>query len=149
MGERMRAYEWAANGLGEPAKWPQGLKTALRVILTTRHPAFIFWGQSLTCFYNDSFRASLGPEKHPGALGARGRDVWPEIWSIIGPQIDQVMQGGGGYLARKPAGSDSSARSGSGRLLDIQLRSDRRADDSECDRRRAGPVYGNDATGSD
>jgi PAS domain S-box-containing protein len=94
MGERMRAYDWQASVLGDPGEWPQGLKTTLRVILTTRHPAFIFWGPSLICFYNDAYRQSLGPEKHPGALGAQGREVWPEIWSIIGPQIDQVMEGG-------------------------------------------------------
>ncbi len=94
MGARMRAHEWGATALGEPASWPQGLKTTLRVILTTRHPAFIFWGPQLTCFYNDAYRQSLGPEKHPSALGAPGREVWPEIWTIIGPQIDQVISGG-------------------------------------------------------
>ncbi len=94
MGERIRAHDWQASPLGDPAGWPQGLKTTLRLILTTRHPAFIFWGPSLICFYNDAFRQSLGPEKHPSALGTPGREVWPEIWGIIGPQIDQVMQGG-------------------------------------------------------
>jgi PAS domain S-box-containing protein len=94
MGERMRSHDWQATVLGDPGEWPQGLKTTLRVILTTRHPAFIFWGPLLICFYNDAYRQSLGPEKHPGALGAPGREVWPEIWSIIGPQIDQVMHGG-------------------------------------------------------
>jgi len=24
-----------------------------------------------------------------------GRTAWPEIWAIIGPQIEQVMSGGG------------------------------------------------------
>jgi two-component sensor histidine kinase len=38
---------------------------------------------------------SLGPERHPGALGQRGRDCWAEIWDIIGPQIEFVMQGKG------------------------------------------------------
>ncbi len=94
MGARTRAYDWDATALGPPSTWPQGLKTTLRVILTTRHPAFIFWGPQLTCFYNDAYRQSLGPEKHPSALGAPGREVWPEIWTIIGPQIDQVMSGG-------------------------------------------------------
>ena len=94
MGARIRAYDWGATALGDPATWPQGLKTTLRVILTTRHPAFIFWGPELICFYNDAYRQSLGPEKHPSALGAPGREVWPEIWTIIGPQIEQVMSGG-------------------------------------------------------
>ena len=37
----------------------------------------------------------MGPERHPSALGQRGRECWAEIWHIIGPQIDQVMSGGG------------------------------------------------------
>ena len=37
----------------------------------------------------------MGPERHPSALGARGRDCWDEIWDIIGPQIEYVMAGHG------------------------------------------------------
>ena len=37
----------------------------------------------------------MGPERHPSALGQRGRECWAEIWDIIGPQIEQVMSGGG------------------------------------------------------
>ena len=37
----------------------------------------------------------MGPERHPSALGQRGRECWAEIWPIIGPQIEQVMSGGG------------------------------------------------------
>ena len=36
-----------------------------------------------------------GPERHPSALGARGRECWDEIWDIIGPQIEYVMAGKG------------------------------------------------------
>jgi len=37
----------------------------------------------------------MGPERHPSALGAPGRDCWAEIWDIIGPQIEYVMAGNG------------------------------------------------------
>ena len=63
--------------------------------LTTRHPIFIFWGREQICLYNDAYRASLGPEKHPSILGGRARDAWPEIWNIIGPQIAMVLRGEG------------------------------------------------------
>jgi signal transduction histidine kinase/CheY-like chemotaxis protein len=95
MGERIRAYPWANTALGEPLFWPQGLRTAVRVLLTTQHPIFIFWGREHTCLYNDSYSRSLGPEKHPAILGAPGRESWQEIWPIIGPQIEQVMRGEG------------------------------------------------------
>jgi signal transduction histidine kinase len=64
-------------------------------MLNTRHPIYIWWGPQLYSFYNDAYRQSIGPERHPGSLGRPGREVWDEIWDIIGPQIDQVMSGGG------------------------------------------------------
>jgi PAS domain S-box-containing protein len=92
MGARIRAYDWASTPLGAPETWPQSLRVTIRLILNTRHPMFIWWGPDLIQFYNDAYRATMGPERHPGALGARGRECWAEIWPIIGPQIDHVMQ---------------------------------------------------------
>ncbi len=95
MGALIRAYDWSASPLGKPETWPQSLRTALRILLNTNHPMFIWWGPELIQFYNDAYRQTLGPERHPGALGQRGRECWAEIWHIIGPQIEQVMSGGG------------------------------------------------------
>jgi signal transduction histidine kinase len=95
MGARMRAFNWAAHPLGPPEDWPQPLRTAVRLLLNTGHPLYIWWGSELFCFYNDAYRQSIGPERHPGSLGRRGREVWDEIWDVIGPQIEQVMSGGG------------------------------------------------------
>jgi len=93
MGARIRAFPWRESVLGAPEFWPSGLRTSLRILLTTQHPVFIFWGAELTCFYNDAYSRSLGPEKHPSILGMPAKSAWPEIWHIIGPQIDQVMRG--------------------------------------------------------
>ena len=43
--------------------------------------------------YNDAYRNIIGA-KHPAALGHPGRECWPEIWNIIGPMLEAVMQGG-------------------------------------------------------
>jgi PAS domain S-box-containing protein len=56
---------------------------------------YIWWGPDLLCFYNDAYRRALGPERHPGSLGKPGREVWAEIWHLIGHQVDFVMAGGG------------------------------------------------------
>ncbi|MEJ0061537.1 MAG: GAF domain-containing protein [Terricaulis sp.] len=95
MGALIRAFDWARHPLGDPARWPQPLRTTLRLLLNTGHPMYIWWGPQLYCFYNDAYCQSIGPERHPGSLGSPGREVWEEIWPIIGPQIDQVMSGGG------------------------------------------------------
>jgi PAS domain S-box-containing protein len=94
MGALMRAYDWASSPLGAPLLWPQSLRTAVRILLNTNHPMFIFWGPDLIQFYNDAYSRTLGDERHPSALGACGRVCWAEIWSLIGPEIEQVMAGG-------------------------------------------------------
>lgn len=91
----MRAHDWSAGPLGSPERWPQSLRTAIRILLTTQHPMFIWWGPELIQFYNDAYRQTMGPERHPSALGQRGRECWGEIWDIIGPQIESVMRGEG------------------------------------------------------
>ncbi len=95
MGALTRAHDWSATPLGPPERWPQSLRTALRILLNTNHPMFIWWGPELIQFYNDAYRQTMGPERHPSALGQGGRQCWAEIWDIIGPQIEQVMSGGG------------------------------------------------------
>lgn len=90
----MRAHDWASSSLGLPDTWPQSLRTAIRILLNTNHPMFIWWGPQLIQFYNDAYRLTMGPERHPSALGQRGRECWAEIWDVIGPQIDQIMRGG-------------------------------------------------------
>lgn len=94
MGALIRAYDWSSTPLGPAECWPQPLRTAIRLILNTGHPMYIFWGPELRCFYNDAYRQSIGPERHPGSLGRPAQEVWDEIWPIIGPQISQVMSGG-------------------------------------------------------
>ena len=93
MGALMRAHAWEATALGTVSGWSQSLRTAVRLLLNTRHPMYLFWGFESTCLYNDAYRQSIGPEMHPGSLGRAGREVWQEIWPTIGPQIEQVMQG--------------------------------------------------------
>lgn len=82
MGALIRNKNWSSTSLGPQNGWPAELRTVIRVMLTTNHPVFIFWGPELRCFYNDAYSRSLGPEKHPSALKVRGRDVWDEISSI-------------------------------------------------------------------
>jgi signal transduction histidine kinase len=95
MGALIRAHDWSTTSLGPQDSWSQSLRTAVRLMLNTRHPMYIFWGSEGLCLYNDGYRQSIGPERHPGTLGLPARAVWDEIWPIIGPQIEQVMKGRG------------------------------------------------------
>jgi len=88
------AFDWASTPLGVPASWPVSLRTAVGILLNSNHPMFIWWGPQLIQFYNDAYCKTMGPERHPSALGQPGRDCWGEIWPIIGPQIVSIMAGG-------------------------------------------------------
>ncbi len=90
MGSLMRALDWSRTPIGPLSGWPQSLKTAVRIILTSRYAMFIWWGRELVNLYNDPYRAFLGT-KHPAALGKSAREVWAEIWDQIGPRTDAVL----------------------------------------------------------
>ncbi|KQO28674.1 hypothetical protein ASF10_22895 [Flavobacterium sp. Leaf82] len=92
MGQYIRTKDWNNSPVGDPVLWPQSLRTALSIILNSRFPMFLFWGDELTCFYNDAYRPSLGNDgKHPSILGMPGEEAWPEIWEFIKPLIDNVL----------------------------------------------------------
>jgi PAS domain S-box-containing protein len=90
MGALIRAFDWSPTAVGPVSGWSQSLRTAVRIILTSRYPMFVWWGQELVNLYNDPYRAFLGT-KHPGALGKSAREVWAEIWDQIGPRVDAVL----------------------------------------------------------
>ena len=94
MAELIRAFDWECTSLGPVETWSKTLVTAVNLLLASRHPMFLWWGPDLIQFYNDGYRPSIREDKHPSAIGQRGRDCWPEIWPIIGPQIEGVMTRG-------------------------------------------------------
>ncbi|MES2899892.1 MAG: ATP-binding protein [Pseudomonadota bacterium] len=94
LGSLMRDKDWAATPLGPTALWPESLKHTLRIILASRHPMLVWWGPDLYQFYNDAYRCTIGAERHPAMLGEPGRAHWGEVWDIIGPQIESIMDGG-------------------------------------------------------
>ncbi len=91
MADRTRAFPWSETPLGPVEQWPDTLLITVNMLLASLHPMFLWWGDELIQFYNDAYRPSLGSDKHPSALGGRGRDCWPEIWPVIFPQIEGVM----------------------------------------------------------
>ena len=93
-GAQLRALDWSENRLGTPAGWPQSLRTAVKLMLSTRHPVSIFWGPDAVHLFNDAAGQSLGAERRETAMAQPGAVVWREIWDVIGPQFDQVMAGG-------------------------------------------------------
>jgi len=90
LGALMRAYKWTTTPLGPPDSWPRSLKTAVRIMLTSRQPFWLGWGPELTYMYNDPYKSIIGG-KHPQALGRPCSEVWREIWDVVGPMTEAVM----------------------------------------------------------
>ncbi len=93
MAALVSAHDWASTPLGPPEQWPQSLKTAVRLLLGSRYPMFVWWGPRLIAIYNDANAAYMG-SRHPWALGRSARETWAEIWHVIGPQVDAVVARG-------------------------------------------------------
>ena len=90
MARLMRLYDWSKTSLGSPEQWPQSLKTTVRIVLTSRQPMFVWWGDDLINLYNDAYKAIVGG-KHPEALGQPASVVWQEIWEQVGPRAESAI----------------------------------------------------------
>jgi signal transduction histidine kinase/DNA-binding NarL/FixJ family response regulator len=91
MATQMRAMNWAETPLGPVERWPQSLRTAVSICLDSRFPILVWWGPELVMLYNDAYSPIIGA-KHPASLGAPGRQVFPEVWRIIGPMLEGVLR---------------------------------------------------------
>ena len=95
MRARIDALDWSATPLGDRAGWPAPLDQALTLCLHSSFPSAIYWGPELILLYNDAW-APIPAERHPEALGHPAREVWADIWPIVGPQFEQVRRTGEG-----------------------------------------------------
>ena len=71
MGALIRALDWSRSPVGPIDSWPQSLRTALGICLSSRFPMAIWWGPEIVQFYNDGYRPFLGA-KHPRSMGQPG-----------------------------------------------------------------------------
>ena len=101
MGALIRAFDWSATSLGPPETWPHALKTALSILLNSKHQMFMAWGPDLISFYNDAYRPVLGA-RHPNAVGRPFPEVWADIWPTIGPLVNQALAGEGTWSEDLP-----------------------------------------------
>ncbi|MEH0973789.1 ATP-binding protein [Micromonospora sp. CPCC 205546] len=92
-GRLMARLDWAATPLGPVEGWPQSLRAAVRVVLSSRYPMLLLWGGRFTQLYNDAYSALIG-DKHPDALGGDVRVTLAEGWDVLAPLIDEAMTTG-------------------------------------------------------
>jgi two-component sensor histidine kinase len=91
----LASLDWTTSLIGEPTTWPESLRSAVGLMLGSAHPMMVLWGPRLVCLYNEAFRQSLGPEKHPRALGQPFRTAFPESHPLLEPEFASVLAGEG------------------------------------------------------
>lgn len=93
MADLIRDHDWASTPLGPIDAWPADLRFAVVAMLDSPYPTNVLWGESLLQIYNDAFVPTL-EGRHPGALGQRTCDCWPEVWAFNEPIYRRVLASG-------------------------------------------------------
>ena len=44
MGKRIRAFDWSSTPFGPLDRWPQSLRTAVNILLSSRYAMWMAWG---------------------------------------------------------------------------------------------------------
>ncbi|MCO1594368.1 ATP-binding protein [Micromonospora sp. RHAY321] len=92
-GRLMAELDWTGTPLGPVTGWPQSLRAAVRMVLSSRYPMLLLWGDRFSQLYNDAYSALIG-DKHPAALGGDVRVTLAEGWDVLAPLIQQAMATG-------------------------------------------------------
>ncbi|CAG8484927.1 10821_t:CDS:10 [Funneliformis caledonium] len=88
------SYDWSETPLGAMSTWEPTLKTIVDVCMHLNFPICVYYGPELRLIYNQMWRPIL-KMKHP-ALGRPAKEVWSEIYDVIGPMFDTVIKTGKG-----------------------------------------------------
>ena len=96
-GEIIRSKDWSKTPLGPIEDWPQSLRTAVSLCLSSTFPILIAWGPEDIQIYNDAYRPICGP-KHPEAIGQNFKICWATALPVVGDAFDRAHQGEGTYI---------------------------------------------------
>jgi signal transduction histidine kinase len=93
MAALVNSHDWSRTAMGPMSRWSKELCSVVQLVLSFPTPACLHWGVDGELVYNDAYRSILGL-RHPAALGRPAHEVWHEIWAVVGPQIDAVLNHG-------------------------------------------------------
>ncbi|MFV2017009.1 SpoIIE family protein phosphatase [Micromonospora sp. LOL_023] len=96
MAGRIRDHDWSNSPLGTPDSWPASLTQAVSMMLSSQAQIVLYWGPQRRAFYNDAYLPTIGG-KHPAALGEPADQHWSELWDVLEPLFDGVVDSGTAY----------------------------------------------------
>ncbi len=97
LGCLIATFDWSSTSIGPISGWPQSLKTATSLILRSKVPIVMLWGEDGVMIYNDGYSEFAGG-RHPKLLGSKVREGWPEV-ADFNDNIMKVCLGKGETLA--------------------------------------------------
>jgi len=100
MAGRIRIFDWASTPLGALDRWSPELVGIVNLILSCPTPARMLWGPDLILIYNDSYRLIPG-KRHPDALGRPAREVFHDIWNVVGRVLETAFVTGDPFVFDK------------------------------------------------
>lgn len=77
-----RSIDWSSTPLGPIDGWPTELRSTCNLIMSSPHPAAMYWGPDLIAIYNEAYILLAG-QKHPRLMGQSYREAWAEIWETV------------------------------------------------------------------
>lgn len=94
LAQLMRALDWSKTDLPPPNQWPEELRVAVQLCLSSCMPIVIYWGPEYTVLYNDAYSSLLNTEVHPNALGKKASHCGSDIWQTLEPMLQSVYTTG-------------------------------------------------------
>jgi PAS domain S-box-containing protein len=95
--QRFASFDWTSTPLGTKAAWPSNLQMIVDLLLDSRQPMFVAWGEQHVFLFNEAFAAILG-DKCWEALGASLPELWAGAWALMGHFFEDAVQGKGALV---------------------------------------------------
>ncbi len=92
LGPAYEAVDWAHTPLGPVSSWSDTLVSTVGLMMHSQFPVTLLWGPEFALIYNAAYVELIG-DKHPTALGRPAREVFPEVWDVIGPMLQTAASG--------------------------------------------------------
>jgi PAS domain S-box-containing protein len=74
----INAYDWSSTAVGPIRSWPETLRAAIRLMLSSPVPMVMLMGPRGVMIYNDGYSIFAG-QRHPELLGSPVLEGWPEV----------------------------------------------------------------------
>ncbi|MBC5992261.1 ATP-binding protein [Pontibacter cellulosilyticus] len=100
MHQQIRDFAWEESLLGPISSWPQSLRTAVHIMLGSDYPMAIWWGRDMIMLNNDAYMHFMG-NRQQASLGKPAKLMWADIWEVVGPMFNKVLDTGEAWFADK------------------------------------------------